>query len=488
MIRSIHLKCLFVLLALVSVPASGESLNDWLNARIQEQVVAALDKTNGATKQTGTLSASENPTSLVDQSSAADLFSLALNQAGLSIGDEAADSASASATIYALYAAFRGADPLQPAFYNQHARLRRISLSVGIDEAEEDGGENEGEDGEEQEGEGDGTASARLYGLKWLVYDRRQPTASEIETLRTDINNAGFARGDVGIAVRAYLFTRPAMQQIVRQEFLALLQRESGGPDKGCLAKEEDPDEGLGDKIERLLSRQFNAKGRRIEEWSRCENEYWPEWVNAHAGTTFDPSQLSEADLDAIEQIIAANLDPLAALSQQTQAILDRVHRAPQLSFLATYKDLPGSSRVYLGEAIYDYGLADRLTLTLNAGYESTDAGEDGNGNDVEDPDDSWKLAGQFRYQLTPETLTRKASYFDVASEAKRIEDETTYKIQAKTTFPWIAGITIPLSLTYASDAELIDEDEIRGQLGFSIDLSKLVESLRSGALFGASP
>jgi hypothetical protein len=44
-----------------------------------------------------------------------------------------------------------------------------------------------------------------------------------------------------------------------------------------------------------------------------------------------------------------------------------------------------------------------------------------------------------------------------------------------------LAGLKIPLSVTFANRTELIDEKEIRGNVGFTLDLSKLQNSL--GAL-----
>jgi hypothetical protein len=455
-----------LLLALGFHPGLCESFNDWLNRRIQEQVVADLDKTNGATKQTETPSASENSSSLVDQSSAADLFSAALNQSGLSVGGKStADSGSATATMYALYAAFRGADPLNPSFYNkkESQTLRRFSLTLGVD----------------QEGEGEEEKTTKLYGLKGLIYDRRHLTPEERKDLDQAVVDAAFARGDIGNGVRAYLFTRPSMREVIRQEYQAFLDKEDNQAKHGCLEK-EDPEEPLIDKVERLLSRQFDAKGIAIGRLTKCEKKYFSdEWEANHAGGSFDSSVLSDEDLGAIDNIIRDNLPSLEALPQKSHLIVDRVRKAPQLAFVVTYKELPSSDRAYIGEATYDYGLLDRLTLTANAAYQWTE--QDGSDNRKH----SWKVASQLRYQLTSATLTRKAMYFDFAGEASRDEMETTYKLQLKTSVPVMAGIAIPVSLTYASNSKLIQEDEIRGQLGFSIDVSKLVESLRVGSPLG---
>jgi hypothetical protein len=233
--------------------------------------------------------------------------------------------------------------------------------------------------------------------------------------------------------------------------------------------------------IEHLLSLGFGNDGQLIQP-TLCEGRYFIQWVNAHAGSTFAPSELSEEDLIALDRIIGEEIGALVDLNSMTADILERAQTGPQLALIATYKDLPGSGHSYLGEMTFDYGLSDKLTLTLNGSYESTD-GDDSAQTLAEaaadHSKDSWKVAGQLRYRLTKETPTRKAMYLDLAGDRTDSDGELSYKIQAKTALPLTGGISIPVSVTYASDADLIQEDDVRGQVGFSIDLSKLVESLR---------
>ena len=51
-------------------------------------------------------------------------------------------------------------------------------------------------------------------------------------------------------------------------------------------------------------------------------------------------------------------------------------------------------------------------------------------------------------------------------------------KGQAKIKIPIADGIDLPISLTFANRTELIDEKEVRGQFGFTFDLSRLVKTL----------
>ena len=56
---------------------------------------------------------------------------------------------------------------------------------------------------------------------------------------------------------------------------------------------------------------------------------------------------------------------------------------------------------------------------------------------------------------------------------------DTKYKTQLKLDLPVTAGVIIPISLTWADRPEVIDEKEVRGLFGFTIDTSKLAALLR---------
>ena len=57
-------------------------------------------------------------------------------------------------------------------------------------------------------------------------------------------------------------------------------------------------------------------------------------------------------------------------------------------------------------------------------------------------------------------------------------EDSTIAVAQLKLTIPVKdAGVKIPISITYANRTNLIEENEIRGSIGFSLDLDALFGS-----------
>lgn len=62
--------------------------------------------------------------------------------------------------------------------------------------------------------------------------------------------------------------------------------------------------------------------------------------------------------------------------------------------------------------------------------------------------------------------------------------DQTVHIAQARINIPIATGVSLPISVTYASRGDLVDEDHLRGNFGFSLDLDKLYAI---GAAFGGN-
>ena len=117
--------------------ASPQALTAWLNIQIDEKVKALINQGSNS-NQTETPAASGSSTALVDQSSASDLIGVAANLLGLGEDsddgeDDEGSSVSVTASAYALYAAYKGEDPLRPSFYNAHRRWRQWSFTLGYE-------------------------------------------------------------------------------------------------------------------------------------------------------------------------------------------------------------------------------------------------------------------------------------------------------------------------------------------------------------------
>jgi hypothetical protein len=222
----IYARYALILLAVFSAPSLARAqevcpdstdLNDCLNFRVKK-VLGAKTEQNGNTKQTETPSVSDNSTSLVDESSAPDLVGVAFNLAGLSASsngeDEDTDSISVTATAYSLYSKFKGFDPLNPHYYNKHRNWRRLSLTLGYDEEDKPDGSG-------------GKQRAKIFGVKYLVINRRDPNRSEflrsggpLDNLFNQLQTATASFGGISNRTRAYLFRHPeVLTNIVVPEF-----------------------------------------------------------------------------------------------------------------------------------------------------------------------------------------------------------------------------------------------------------------------------
>src|SRR5258705_2841358 len=109
---------------------------DTWTACLIDKVATPLVNQRHPAKQVEVPSIADNTTSLVDQTSSPDLVGLALNLAGLKQNsDESNNGTSGTITTsaYALYAAAKNRDPLDPDFYMKHPNLRRYSFTFGRD-------------------------------------------------------------------------------------------------------------------------------------------------------------------------------------------------------------------------------------------------------------------------------------------------------------------------------------------------------------------
>jgi hypothetical protein len=72
--------------------------------------------------------------------------------------------------------------------------------------------------------------------------------------------------------------------------------------------------------------------------------------------------------------------------------------------------------------------------------------------------------------------LGKKPLFFDVATQGSWMNNtDAIYKAQGKITIPIADGIDFPISVTWANRTRLIDEKEVRGQFGFTLDTARLI-------------
>jgi hypothetical protein len=451
--------------------AQVNDFNNWLNNRIEERIKAVaqarIDQ-NSNVNQTEAPSISDNSTSLVDQSSSSDLIGVALNLAGLGGGTNNANpdknSAAVTATAYSLYSAFRGEQPLDPSFYNRHRNWRRLSFTLGFEKNQTDA-------------QGQPVEDTTIAGAKFLIIAGRDAARNpkELTTVYQYLKAAAVSLARLNREIRdAVLFKDPALRNKLRivEEVRAYANSPAASQVLAANRLQElqnlvtQPVEIWFDPEETDKAR-LNARKVILD---FIENKYFDQ-----AGLPLLLAALDEDALKQIDQLIDARLDAFTNLNNASRRAIEKIRRAPQFSLSFQSKQRKAGIDEYTGEAIFDYGVHDRVNLTLNGGYfykNSRIIGGDLRGAN---------FAGQLQFQMTPEKSLagRSPLYFFLASEGNWASGVPfTYKLQGKVKVPLMDGIDFPISLTYANRTNLIDERDVRGQFGFTFDTAKLLRAL----------
>lgn len=441
---------LFLISIALPIFAQPQTLGEWTAARRLQLAETALDRANIASKQVEAPATAGGGTSLVDQSSAADLVGLALNFAGLQTGDgETAKPQTVTATAYALFAAIHGLDPLDPVNYTRYAKWRRLSFTLGTVENPAP----EPAEGEEAQAPG----STRVYGFKYTTNDRNPRKAPSFTELAEKVRNIAFSEAQLTIQIRAYAF---------RERHLVQTYLDATG------------NTATSDELTAWLATPLTASGdvdpaanSRADENLDAFTKYY--FGGADSLTRFQ-NALTPEDAAAIDAMVGGTIESFAAASRLAQQVIDEVQNIPQFAFVATLKQPDATSAkpndTFVTELVFDKGMWTRATFSANAAYEWTEKGGDAQSDIL------WRFAAQLRYQLSS-PLSGRSSFLDFATEGKlKPGNDDIFKAQAKLTLPLGAGVAMPISVTYANREELIEESDVRGQIGFTVDFSKLTE------------
>jgi hypothetical protein len=283
---------------------SAQGFEQWMNARIEMKI--------GTRKHTQTETASLNrgSTSLVDETSAADLVSTAFNFVPVGKQNEnSAGAESAGISLYSIYTLATRQDPLQPSVYTRGTFLRQISFTAGREEKPANGTQDAG----------------TIAGARFLVINRREAS------------------------------------RIGRNQRLQAELREIRDAYARALA-------GARDDIIDFL---FNALKDRTHS---SKFEFVSEFLSTKESIDGAIAMLSAAQRREFEGLVDRVIEiPSTAMSRMND-LIERLQRRPQVAvgFLTTQRPDP-FDKIYRAQAMFDAGFAGNWFLTLNGSFDYTD-------------------------------------------------------------------------------------------------------------------
>jgi hypothetical protein len=427
-----------------------------------ERVKVAVS-TRSNTNQSEAPSMSSNTSSLVDTSSASDLIGVALNLAGLTAGTQSSknsnDATSSTATVsgYVLYTALQGEDPLAPGRYcTEWAQwARSVSVTLGFDDQSGGTGSN-------------GTSQSPIvagakFSAPWLNW-RNVCAPGAFDKVTQALVPAAATFGSLSEKVQDRFYdTYPSVKSRLPPDVSAMADEKlaSAASKAASASKGKDPSLQLAAK----------ERARRIE------------FLNLLGDPVFFPAFLAvlgdNAKQIAKESLGPEGVDPFVHLDDVAQQKIEEFQKAPQISFSFLTKQRSDGDDDYQSQAIVDVGLARRLNLTANGSYEGKTKrlGSDENGG---------RVAAQLQFQPLPDNLSgpkplRLSLGFD---GAWMTSERPTYKGQIKINLPIpriqaLSGLEIPLSVTIANRSDLVNETEVRGLIGFTVDTSQVLAALQ---------
>ena len=395
-----------------------KSFDAWLDCEIRNVATPIVNQRNPS-RQVELPSIAENTTSLVDQTAAPDLVGLGLNLAGLNskANGTGGPSPVVTTSAYALYSAAVQHDPLDPAFYAKHADLRRFYFTFGEDNSDE---KTKG--------------TALLFGTKILILNYRDASNPRnrvaLSKVSARVSTLAVGTAQIADAIQRYLYEQLAP--------------------------------GLGFK-----------RGATEAEENANQFKFLQEHLNGD-GLQATLSKLTSKQRSEIKAMIAAGIESRVAFTEEVHRAVGTIRRAPQLSFTFQTKQRSDlGTDEYRAGLLFDYGLYQRVNLTINGTFDYQDSriiGADTRGG---------RLAMESNFQLTPEKTIagpNRPFVFSTAAEAKWLSGaKPTYTGQLKLSIPLFDGINLPLSISFANRTGLIKESTIRGRFGFTFDLTKLL-------------
>lgn len=189
---------------------------------------------------------------------------------------------------------------------------------------------------------------------------------------------------------------------------------------------------------------------------------------------------LSAAESQQVDQIIDRSVGPIQDLDRISAAayetLKEDLSRKPQFSlgYSAELRDNQGYNQNSV-RAVLDWGFNPRLNWTGNAGFDFYDAKDFGLNRS------GGSAATELQVRITEDLKQVQPILFSLSGYGQWLTNvNPTYKIQGKVTIPLgqKTGVSLPISVTYASRTDLIQEAHTEAKFGFTFDAAKIAAAL----------
>lgn len=270
-----------------------------------------------------------------------------------------------------------------------------------------------------------GGEQAALVGLKARLWSRQtvDPGSERVERLRADLGMAGAAFGDLSAALQDSLFAWVGQEEgVTRTTFINRL---------------EEPDS--------------------LRSWL---DRAGPERVDVLLG------------------LVAARVDSFVRLRSAANDVVEELRSAPQLALdVQSRLRWSGDDEVRVG-LVLDLGLTSRARWTVNGSATLVDGADGG------PTTGGGTLASGLTLDLGPDRMAGPDPLaLDLAFAAEFLNRRPpTWSLQGKMDVPLVEGVSLPVSVTWASRTDLVDESDVLGRVGFTVDTSRLLAALEGGA------
>ncbi|HKP46339.1 MAG TPA: hypothetical protein VJT50_07045, partial [Pyrinomonadaceae bacterium] len=358
--------------------------------------------------------------------------SLALNPFGRANNNAESNPTSSSTTVsaYALKAFASGRDPLDPTFYTDNRHWRKVSFTYGVDYTKD-----------QQTG---AQVKSNIYGFKLLPYDHRDVSDPANQQKLRVISDLFHVTGPVAANITA---------KIKRDLFVLLSEHNKLPP---AIAGIQNGDDRFDAFIESLAS----------------------DTIIAELSTALGGEDVL---IKLVDDVISKDIDPEIRFRKAEQEAFDAIRRRPQvaLTFLTRQRE-QNRANDYVGGLTMDLGVAQRWNLTFNGLFNYID-----NKLSADSRGGTFATELQIPLNAVDQLSDRVPWTFSFAASGKWLTTEgPRYQGQLKLTLPvpHLPGLELPLSVSFANRKEFLagKESKIRGHIGFTFDLAKLLTAFKN--------